>query len=174
MDKKFKICFDNADIQTAYSRLLEHVCNTCQGRPAFRTFQNLKDHVRKEHELYYCELCVDNLKVKDIILQNTASRHFHPLREIKESVKKITGHYHYLLQCHSFTKRTCHWWPIIITSSLTRGHDSHSCTIWDCMKINYDTLQAFTHYNLRIIGNYELAGARWQVIPICQHSMWVV
>jgi hypothetical protein len=63
MDKKFKICFDTADIQAAYSRLLEHVCNICVGRPAFRTFQNLKDHMRKEHELYYCDLCVENLKV---------------------------------------------------------------------------------------------------------------
>ncbi|KAJ4441141.1 hypothetical protein ANN_10991 [Periplaneta americana] len=63
MDKKFKICFDNADIQTAYSKLLEHVCKVCHGRPAFRTFQNLKDHMRKEHELYYCDLCVENLKI---------------------------------------------------------------------------------------------------------------
>lgn len=63
MDKKFKICFDSADIQAAYSKLLEHVCTACPGRPAFRTFQNLKDHVRKEHELYYCDLCVENLKV---------------------------------------------------------------------------------------------------------------
>ncbi|GLH02957.1 E3 ubiquitin-protein ligase ZNF598 [Gryllus bimaculatus] len=63
MDKKFKICFDNAEIQSAYSKLLEHVCTICPGRPAFRTFQNLKDHMRKEHELHYCDLCVDNLKI---------------------------------------------------------------------------------------------------------------
>lgn len=63
MDKKFKICFDTADIQAAYSKLLEHVCTICVGRPAFRTFQNLKDHMRKEHELQYCDLCVENLKV---------------------------------------------------------------------------------------------------------------
>lgn len=63
MDKKFKICFDNAEIQAAYDKLLEHVCKICPGRPAFRTFNNLKDHMRKEHELYYCDLCVDNLKI---------------------------------------------------------------------------------------------------------------
>lgn len=63
MDKKFKIFFDNANIQAAYSKLLEHVCTVCPGHPAFRTFQNLKDHMRKEHELYYCDLCVENLKI---------------------------------------------------------------------------------------------------------------
>jgi hypothetical protein len=63
MDKKFKICFDSADIQAAYLKLLEHVCTICPGCPAFRTFANLKDHMRKEHELHYCDLCVENLKV---------------------------------------------------------------------------------------------------------------
>ncbi|PSN32860.1 hypothetical protein C0J52_10305 [Blattella germanica] len=63
MDKKFKICFDSSDIHSAYNRLLEHVCNICPGHPAYRTFQNLKDHMRKEHELHYCDLCVENLKI---------------------------------------------------------------------------------------------------------------
>nr|CAD7452158.1 unnamed protein product [Timema tahoe] len=63
MDKKFKICFESAAIQTAYNKLLEHICLLCSSRPAFRTFQNLKDHMKKEHELQYCNLCVDNLKI---------------------------------------------------------------------------------------------------------------
>nr|CAD7401893.1 unnamed protein product [Timema poppensis] len=63
MDKKFKICFESAAIQTAYNKLLEHICLLCASRPAFRTFQNLKDHMKKEHELQYCNLCVDNLKI---------------------------------------------------------------------------------------------------------------
>ncbi|XP_063224206.1 E3 ubiquitin-protein ligase ZNF598 [Bacillus rossius redtenbacheri] len=63
MDKKFKICFESPDIQAAYDKLLEHVCTICRNRPAFRTFQNLKDHMRKEHELQYCDLCVENLNI---------------------------------------------------------------------------------------------------------------
>ncbi|KAJ8883750.1 hypothetical protein PR048_015604 [Dryococelus australis] len=63
MDKKFKICFESSDIQASYDKLLEHVCTICRNRPAFRTFQNLKDHMRKEHELQYCDLCVANLNI---------------------------------------------------------------------------------------------------------------
>ncbi|XP_049801549.1 E3 ubiquitin-protein ligase ZNF598 [Schistocerca nitens] len=63
MDKKFRICFENQGIQAAYNKLLEHVCTVCPGSPAFRTFQSLKDHMRKTHELHYCDLCVDNLKI---------------------------------------------------------------------------------------------------------------
>ncbi|KAG8224850.1 hypothetical protein J437_LFUL005453 [Ladona fulva] len=63
VDKKYKICFENTDIQRAFNVLLLHVCNQCHGKPSFRTFQNLSDHMRREHELFYCELCVDNLKI---------------------------------------------------------------------------------------------------------------
>lgn len=63
LDKKYKICFDNADIQRAFNTLLLHACNRCHGKPSFRTFQSLSDHMRREHELFYCDLCVDNLKI---------------------------------------------------------------------------------------------------------------
>lgn len=29
----------------------------------YRKFSDLKNHVRKEHDLHYCDLCVDNLKI---------------------------------------------------------------------------------------------------------------
>lgn len=62
-DRKFKIVFESADLQNAYNKLLAHVCSKCPGRHAFPTYVNLRDHMRKEHELFYCDLCVDNLKV---------------------------------------------------------------------------------------------------------------
>ncbi|XP_046404437.1 E3 ubiquitin-protein ligase ZNF598 [Ischnura elegans] len=63
MDKKYKICFENADIQKAFNKLLLHVCNRCHTKPSFRTFSSLHDHMKREHELFYCNLCVDNLKI---------------------------------------------------------------------------------------------------------------
>uniref|UniRef100_A0A1B6LIS3 RING-type E3 ubiquitin transferase n=1 Tax=Graphocephala atropunctata TaxID=36148 RepID=A0A1B6LIS3_9HEMI len=63
VDRKFKIVFESTDTQHAYNTLLAHVCAKCPNRHAFQTFVNLREHVRKEHELYYCDLCVDNLKI---------------------------------------------------------------------------------------------------------------
>lgn len=60
-EKKYKIVFETEEIQNEYERLLENNCKSCKS--SFRTFFQLKDHVRREHELYYCDLCVDNLKI---------------------------------------------------------------------------------------------------------------
>lgn len=68
-DRRFGIYFATQGIQKAYSRLLEHSCSVCDNRDLaekrwpFRTFQQLKEHMRKEHELFYCDLCSDNLKI---------------------------------------------------------------------------------------------------------------
>uniref|UniRef100_A0A1B6CPU3 RING-type E3 ubiquitin transferase n=1 Tax=Clastoptera arizonana TaxID=38151 RepID=A0A1B6CPU3_9HEMI len=63
IDKKFQICFHTSEIQRAYNSLLAHVCSKCPGRHVFQNFNNLRDHMRREHELFYCDLCVDNLKI---------------------------------------------------------------------------------------------------------------
>lgn len=55
-----------SDIQASYNELLEHNCFKCKKENKvanFRTFALLKDHMRREHELHYCDLCVENLKV---------------------------------------------------------------------------------------------------------------
>lgn len=48
-------------------KLLEHRCFMCeraQVKPwAFESFQQLKDHMRREHELFYCDLCCEHLKI---------------------------------------------------------------------------------------------------------------
>lgn len=66
-DRRFGIQFSTPGIQKAYNRLLEHNCPICDKdtdkRWPFRTFQQLKEHMRKEHELFYCDLCSDNLKI---------------------------------------------------------------------------------------------------------------
>lgn len=61
-NKKYKICFSNINIQKAFYDLLEHPCPKCDARP-FRSFDALKDHVRKEHELFYCDICTEHLKI---------------------------------------------------------------------------------------------------------------
>lgn len=65
-DRRYGIYFCTSDIQRAYQKLLEHRCWICSKNSnhwPFRTFSQLKDHMRREHELFYCEICVDNLKI---------------------------------------------------------------------------------------------------------------
>ncbi|CRL02979.1 CLUMA_CG016385, isoform A [Clunio marinus] len=61
-EKKYRIAFADLDIQKAFYRLLEHRCPECDHTP-FIEFNKLKEHVRKVHELFYCEICTDNLKI---------------------------------------------------------------------------------------------------------------
>ncbi|XP_065367355.1 E3 ubiquitin-protein ligase ZNF598 [Calliphora vicina] len=60
--KKYKIGFYTSEIQQKFFELLDHPCPKCHC-PPYRTFQGLRNHVRKEHDLYFCDLCVENLKI---------------------------------------------------------------------------------------------------------------
>ena len=60
MDRKYKICFETEEIQNSYFKLLSHESPLSPG-VSFKTFQQLDKHLRREHELYYCDLCVANL-----------------------------------------------------------------------------------------------------------------
>lgn len=61
-EKKFRIVFADLEIQKAFYRLLEIRCSECNHQP-FVEFYKLKEHVRKVHELFFCEICTDNLKI---------------------------------------------------------------------------------------------------------------
>ena len=82
MDRKYKICFEDEGVQRSYKVLLQHTCPICnenssnenefdkkdgnfsKNRPIiFSNFKQLDTHVRREHEMFYCDLCVDHLKV---------------------------------------------------------------------------------------------------------------
>ena len=63
MDRKYKICFETEEIQNNYMELLEHQCPHCPEKVTFKTFQQLDKHMRREHEMYYCDLCVTELKI---------------------------------------------------------------------------------------------------------------
>ena len=63
MDRKYKICFETEEIQNSYTQLLTHECPVCEDKVSFKTFQQLDKHLRREHEHYYCDLCVTNLKL---------------------------------------------------------------------------------------------------------------
>ncbi|ALC40756.1 CG11414 [Drosophila busckii] len=60
--KKYRIGFCTADIQQKFYQLLDHPCSKCDV-PPYRNFEDLRNHVQREHNVYFCDLCVDNLKI---------------------------------------------------------------------------------------------------------------
>jgi len=72
IDKKYQICFENATVKKAFKRLLQHRCPECfitnektgeVEEKIFVQFKQLDSHVRREHELFYCDICVEHLKI---------------------------------------------------------------------------------------------------------------
>uniref|UniRef100_A0A182TFF5 RING-type E3 ubiquitin transferase n=1 Tax=Anopheles melas TaxID=34690 RepID=A0A182TFF5_9DIPT len=61
-DKKYRICFTDAEVQHAYFDLLDYKCPRCDQKN-FPKFELLREHVRKKHELFYCDICTEHLKV---------------------------------------------------------------------------------------------------------------
>uniref|UniRef100_A0A6A7FSE2 RING-type E3 ubiquitin transferase n=1 Tax=Hirondellea gigas TaxID=1518452 RepID=A0A6A7FSE2_9CRUS len=62
-ERRYSLYFENDQVMSAYDKLLHHPCPVCPGETLFGTFLQLKDHVQKHHQLYYCELCLENLKI---------------------------------------------------------------------------------------------------------------
>ncbi|XP_076242841.1 E3 ubiquitin-protein ligase ZNF598 isoform X2 [Calliopsis andreniformis] len=62
-DTRYNIHFDAPDIQSKFYELLSNRCTICKEKPLFSSFNSLKNHMRFRHELHYCDLCVENLKI---------------------------------------------------------------------------------------------------------------
>uniref|UniRef100_A0A914XLF9 C2H2-type domain-containing protein n=1 Tax=Plectus sambesii TaxID=2011161 RepID=A0A914XLF9_9BILA len=60
---QYGIKFGNKDALNAFSDYLAHVCTVCPKEPSFPTFQELKQHMSRQHDLYYCDLCVEHLQL---------------------------------------------------------------------------------------------------------------
>ena len=61
VNKAHQIYFETEAAELAYSSLLGNRCKVC--KRDFQSWRELDAHLRKRHELFVCELCVDNLKV---------------------------------------------------------------------------------------------------------------
>ncbi|EFN82207.1 E3 ubiquitin-protein ligase ZNF598 [Harpegnathos saltator] len=63
LDNQYAIYFGSSDIQDKFNDLLANTCSICKEKQVFGSFHSLKDHMRQRHELHYCDLCVENLKI---------------------------------------------------------------------------------------------------------------
>ncbi|XP_050390953.1 E3 ubiquitin-protein ligase ZNF598 [Patella vulgata] len=67
--EKFKITkqniyLENDEVEKAYKKLLCIKCPICtEDKTPDRTFESLRDHLRKEHTLFFCDLCLKHLNI---------------------------------------------------------------------------------------------------------------
>ncbi|TRY69412.1 hypothetical protein TCAL_06943 [Tigriopus californicus] len=62
--RKHRIGFEDEAIERSFQDLLTHQCQVCGPELApFRSFSQLEQHVRREHQLFYCDLCVQHLNM---------------------------------------------------------------------------------------------------------------
>ena len=62
-DRKYGLFFETQSICNLYKSLRENKCSKCSDTQTFRTFHQLRDHTRKAHDLVYCDICIENLKL---------------------------------------------------------------------------------------------------------------
>ncbi|XP_049624040.1 E3 ubiquitin-protein ligase ZNF598 isoform X6 [Suncus etruscus] len=62
-EKTYDIYFADSQVLALYRQLLQHECPRCLDLPAFNLFGDLEQHMRKQHELFCCKLCLRHLKI---------------------------------------------------------------------------------------------------------------
>ncbi|KAL1780065.1 zinc finger protein 598 [Sigmodon hispidus] len=62
-EKKYDIYFTDGKVLALYRQLLQHECPRCPQLPSFGLFGDLEQHMRKQHELFCCKLCLKHLKI---------------------------------------------------------------------------------------------------------------
>ena len=62
VDKRRHVFYQRKEIQMRVKELLEHRCQFCPDRPPDRYFDRLRDHMKREHEKFFCDICVTHLQ----------------------------------------------------------------------------------------------------------------
>ncbi|CAH1707544.1 unnamed protein product [Aphis gossypii] len=62
-NKKYGIAFGDLSVENSFDQLLRCYCKKCYDHPEFMSFEQLAAHMERNHRLYACRLCVNNLKI---------------------------------------------------------------------------------------------------------------
>lgn len=63
-DRKYGFLFRSAELRDRYDALRSYRCTKCvQSEGPFKSFDELRDHARRAHGVYYCDICVTDLKL---------------------------------------------------------------------------------------------------------------
>jgi len=63
--------FEDKKVKNSVDQLLAHQCSTCLAGSGevveFGNFKALQEHVRKTHQLFFCDICTANVKVPVVL-----------------------------------------------------------------------------------------------------------
>ena len=62
-DSKYGFFFKTRHLLVLFQGMLENRCKLCPYLSSLSSFRKLKEHAYKAHGLYFCEICVENLKL---------------------------------------------------------------------------------------------------------------
>uniref|UniRef100_A0A8C2PXN2 RING-type E3 ubiquitin transferase n=2 Tax=Cyprinus carpio TaxID=7962 RepID=A0A8C2PXN2_CYPCA len=62
-EKKYDIYFADGKMYAQFRKILLHECPQCPEPKVFSKFEELEQHMRKQHELFCCKLCAKHLKI---------------------------------------------------------------------------------------------------------------
>ncbi|XP_026106206.1 E3 ubiquitin-protein ligase ZNF598 [Carassius auratus] len=62
-EKKYDVYFADGKIYAQFRKILLHECPQCPEPKVFFKFEELEQHMRKQHELFCCKLCAKHLKI---------------------------------------------------------------------------------------------------------------
>ena len=78
-DEKYSVYFQNDTLRQSYSDVLRFVCPIANCSMEFGNMRKLNSHTRKDHNLHYCQICMDHLKLfpyeRKLYLQSELVRH---------------------------------------------------------------------------------------------------
>ncbi len=60
-DRKYSILFEKPELNDRYKSLRDNKCSLC--KEVLRSWKFLREHARKVHDRYYCDICLENLKL---------------------------------------------------------------------------------------------------------------
>lgn len=76
-DEKYSVYFQEDTLKEAYFDIQRFLCPKCSME--FGSMRKLNSHTRKEHNLHYCQICMDHLKLfpreRKLYLHNDLIRH---------------------------------------------------------------------------------------------------
>lgn len=58
-NKKLRIQFEDEEVRNRFEQLLEHKCKLCPDRYPEKSFKALRDHMRRVHTMFFCDLCLE-------------------------------------------------------------------------------------------------------------------
>lgn len=63
IDQRYGFIFESIQLYDKYKSLQQYCCTKCREKPVFGSLNLLRDHSRKTHGLFYCDICCNNLKL---------------------------------------------------------------------------------------------------------------